>query len=113
MKITSLYFGSYGERYSDPVETFVGTTAAMVDEALEYAIEHCDYPDYCDHGDEKCTDECEDCDGRECSLCWPDFANYGACDESAHPVRYGYVTLRELREIWPDLKAGRVCSLAR
>lgn len=103
------FVGSYGPRYGDPLETFIGFHYSAVAECLEDACSkerdygrnmcHIDH----DADDTIYEDECENCD--------PPLAIWGPFDES-DPIAMGICTGRELLEAWhQSLRHGYVHSL--
>lgn len=95
----TVYVGSFGHRYGDPIATFVGLSEEAVQTALDNAIEYeaSELPAYCEHNDNGlCADDCEVCQGA-CSLCWPDLVQWGVWPES-RPVRDGMMSRTQLFE---------------
>lgn len=100
-----LFIGGYGYRYNDFMSTFVGFKKEDVEKAIEDGCkwEEEEMPSYCEHGDELCDDDCEDCNGSECAFCHPDLVTGGVW-EINHVSDLG--GLKRAKEIIRNMRDG-------
>ena len=98
-----LYCGSYGQRYSDPMTTFYGTSSSQVEDLLDKAVEYeAEELESCceqEHNEDSLEDDCSLCNSEIVTWgVWPVYRidELGGLSEAKRIIQdireYGYAT---------------------